>query len=130
MILTNEMEKENKILMSHYLPLITLLAPMAPHISEEIWSSFAKALEDKQYKRSIFLQPWPKYEPALVREETITLVIQINGKVRDKIEVKTDISEEEAKKLTLNREKVKKWIEGKEIKKVVFVPGKLINIVV
>ena len=130
MILTNEMEKENKIPMSHYLSLITLLAPMAPHLAEEIWSSFAKALEDKQYKRSIFLQPWPKYEPALVREETITLVIQINGKVRDKIEVKTDISEEEAKKLTLNREKVKKWIEGKEIKKVVFVPGKLINIVV
>ncbi len=130
MILTNEMEKENKIPMSHYLSLITLLAPMAPHLAEEIWSSFAKALEDKQYKRSIFLQPWPKYDPELVREETITLVIQINGKVRDKIEVKTDISEEEAKKLTLNREKVKKWIEGKEIKKVVFVPGKLINIVV
>ena len=130
MILTNEMEKENEIPIDKYLSLITLLAPMAPHLAEEIWSSFAKALEDKQYKRSIFLQPWPKYEPALVREETITLVIQINGKVRDKIEVKTDISEEEAKKLTLNREKVKKWIEGKEIKKVVFVPGKLINIVV
>ncbi len=60
----------------------------------------------------------------------ITLIIQINGKVRDKIEAKADISEEEAKKLTLNRENVKKWTAGKEIKKIIFVPGKLINIVV
>jgi leucyl-tRNA synthetase len=59
----------------------------------------------------------------------ITLVIQVNGKVRDKIEVEADISEEKAKELAISREKIKKWIEGKEIKKVVFVPGKLINLV-
>jgi leucyl-tRNA synthetase len=60
----------------------------------------------------------------------ITLVIQVNGKVRDKIEVEADISEEKAKELAISREKIKKWLERKEIKKVIFVPGKLLNIVI
>jgi leucyl-tRNA synthetase len=60
----------------------------------------------------------------------ITLIIQVNGKLRDKVEVEANISEEKAKELAISREKIKKWIEGKEIKKVIFVPGKLINIVV
>lgn len=110
--------------------LLLLLAPFAPHFTEELW----QRLNPKPYtlnpKYSIHNQHWPKYDSKLVREEVITLVIQINGKVRDKIEVEADISEEEAKKLTLKREKVKRWIEGKEIKKIVFVPGKLINIVI
>jgi leucyl-tRNA synthetase len=60
----------------------------------------------------------------------VTLIIQINGKVRDKIEVESSISKEEAEKLALSLEKIKKWIEGKEIKKIIFVPKRLINIVV
>ena len=66
----------------------------------------------------------------MIREETINLIVQINGKVRDKIEVKAGISENEAKKLTLSREKVKKWIVGEKVKKIIFVKGKLINIVI
>jgi leucyl-tRNA synthetase len=65
-----------------------------------------------------------------VKEKMITLIIQVNGKLRDKVEVEATISKEKAKELALSREKIKKWIEGKKIKKVVFVPGKLINIVV
>ena len=123
MILTNELEKENQLSVISYQLLLKLLAPMAPHLSEELWQKLGN-------KKSIFLEKWPKYDSKLIKEEIVTLVIQVNGKVRDKIEVEAGISKEEAKKLALSREKVQKWIEGKEIKKVIFVPGKLINIVV
>jgi len=96
---------------------------LAPHITEELWHQIG-------YKDSIHQQKWPKWDPELIKEEMITLVIQVNGRVRDKIEVETSISEEKAKELVISREKVIKWIKDKEIKKVVFVLGKLINIVV
>jgi len=123
MILTKEMEKQSEISIKDYLLLITLLAPMAPHIAEELWQNLG-------HKKSIFLEKWPEYDPKLVREEIVTLIIQVNGRVRDKIEVEADISEEKAKELAFSQKKVKNWIEGKEIRKVIFVPGKLINIVV
>ena len=103
--------------------MLILLYPLAPHISEELWRLLGQ-------KESIALQKWPKYNPKLIKEEIITLVIQINGKVRDKIEVEADISEEKARSLAISREKVKNRIANKEIKKVIFVPGKLINIVI
>jgi leucyl-tRNA synthetase len=123
MICANELEKEEKIEKEIFENFLKLLAPFAPHIAEEIWQILG-------HKKSIFLSPWPKWDERLAKEEMITLVIQVNGKVRDKIEVEANISEERAKELTLSREKIKKWIEGKEIKKIVFVPGKLINIVI
>jgi leucyl-tRNA synthetase len=123
MICANELEKEEKIEKEIFENFLKLLAPFAPHIAEEIW-------ENLGHKKSIFLTPWPKWDPKLVKEEMITLIIQVNGKVRDKVEVEATISEEKAKELAISREKIKKWIEGKEIKKVIFVPGKLINIVV
>ena len=123
MILANEFEKEEKIPLNHYSLFLILLFPFAPHVAEELWQKLG-------HKKSISLEKWPKPKPEFLKEEKISLIIQVNGKVRDKIEVKADISEKEAKKLTLEREKVKRWIEGKEIKKVIFVPGKLINIVI
>ena len=131
MILVNELQGKNYGIW-HLKSLISILAPFAPHICEELWSSFAKASKDKQFniKTSIHSRPWPKYDPKLIKEEIITLVIQVNGKVRDKIEVEADISEEKARELAISREKIKKWIKGKKIKKVIFVPGKLINLVV
>ncbi len=114
--------------------LVKLLAPFAPFMAEELWSSFAEASEDKQekkkYEKSIFLQSWPKYDPELIKDETIKLVIQINGKLRDTVEVSADISEEEAKNIALTSGKIKKWIAEKEIVKVIFVKGKLVNIAV
>lgn len=131
MILVNEMEREKNIQITDYKLLITILSPFAPHIAEELWSSFARASEDKEkYEKSIFLQKWPEYDPALVKDEEIELVIQINGKLRDRIKVATDISEKEAKKISLESKKVKNFIAGKEIQKIIFVKGKLINIVV
>ena len=102
---------------------LILLSPFAPHLSEELWSKLGQ-------KESIISEKWPKPDSNLVKDEIVTLVIQINGKVRDKIEVEADISEEEAKDLVISREKVKNRISGKEIKKIIFVPGKLINIVI
>ena len=122
MILVNEVEKE-KISKGGYSILLILLSPFAPHIAEELWEKFG-------HKESIFKEKWPEYDPALVKDEEIELVIQINGKLRDRIRVSAGISEEEAIKSGKESEKVKNFIGDKEIKKVIFVKGKLINIVV
>ncbi len=123
MILTNAMAEQKELSIAHYQLLITLLAPFAPHIAEELWEKFGN-------KKSVHLEKWPEYDPGLVAEEEIDLVIQVNGKVRDTIRVRADIGEDEAKKVAAESEKVKKWIEGKEIRKVIFVKGRLVNIVV
>jgi len=123
MILANKMDSNPPPTLINYQLLLKLLAPMAPHFSEELWQKLGN-------QKSIFLEKWPKYTPKLIEEKVITLIIQVNGKVRDKIEVEADISEEKAKELAFSQKKVKNWIEGKEIKKVIFVPGKLINIVI
>ncbi len=137
MILVNEMEKQKEISTINYQLLIKLLAPMAPHIAEELWQKIKLKQSDVSAYRfkfkkgdSIFNQSWPKYDPKTAKEEVITLVIQINGKVRDKIEAEPDITKEKIKKLAFSSKKVQRWISGKEIKKVIFVPGKLINIIV
>ena len=102
---------------------LTLLAPFVPHISEELWEKLGN-------KESIFLQKWPKSDQAAAAEDTFILVVQINGKVRDKIEVKKDISEEQVKKLVLEQEKIKKWLENKEPKKIIYIEGRIVNIVI
>ena len=122
MILANRLEKEKEISLAHYSLLLILLNPFAPHITEELWQRAG-------FKELCCEQKWPKYNQKLIKEKKITLVIQINGKVRDKIEVEPDISEKEAEKIVLLRDKVLKYTEGKEIKKTIFVSGKLINFV-
>ncbi len=102
---------------------LKILAPFAPHIAEEIWANL-------KHKTSIFKESWPKYNEKLIQKKTFELVIQINGKVRDKVEVDIDISEEEAKKIALERDKIKQWLMDQQPKKVIFVKGKLVNIVV
>ena len=102
---------------------LKLLSPFAPHLAEELWQGLG-------HKKSIFLEKWPKYDPRLTREESFELVVQINGRVRDAISAPIDISEEDAKKLALNSEKVQKWFEGKPIKKVIFVKNRLINLII
>jgi len=102
---------------------IIMLAPFAPHLVEELWSKLGN-------KNSVFKEKWPKYDPKLVKDEMIELVIQVNGKVRDRLEVEAGIAEDEAKKLALESEKIKKWVKGKKVVKVIFVQGKLVNIVI
>jgi leucyl-tRNA synthetase len=131
MILANAFEKEKEISLLHYSSLLLLLGPFAPFIAEELWSSFAKASADEEkYKKSIFLQSWPKYDPKLIKDEEIEMIIQINGKMRDKMKVGADITEDEAKKMAMEREKFKAHVTDKKIRKIIFVKGRLINIVV
>jgi len=103
--------------------MLLLLSPFAPHICEELWERLGN-------KKSISKQPWPAADPSLIKEETVELIIQINGKLRDKISVPVGTDREKAIELTKSSSEIKKWIEGKEIKKIVFVPNRLLNIVV
>ena len=123
MILVNEMGKRKKISTKSYQLLLKLLAPMAPHICEELWQKLGK-------KKSIFFEKWPKHNAKLAKEESIVLIVQVNGKLRDKIEASSNLSEEEARSLALSSNKVQKWIGNKEVIKIIFVPKRLVNIVV
>ncbi len=102
--------------------LLLLLAPLAPHITEELWHGFG-------YTESIHTQPWPSYDEALTQDEIVTVVVQINGKLRDKLEVAADASEDEVRALALASARVQKLLAGKAPRKVIYVPGKLINLV-
>jgi leucyl-tRNA synthetase len=102
---------------------LRMLAPVSPHVAEELWAYLGKSY-------SIHTQSWPEVDEAAAAEEQITLVIQVNGKVRDRISVPVDISEEKAKELALSSEAVGKYLQGKDPRKVILVPGKLVNIVV
>jgi len=101
---------------------VILLSPFAPHISEELWQLLGN-------KPSVFDKKWPKAKEEFLRQETFTLIVQINGKVRSKIEVPTDIKEDKLKEAILTDERLQKWIKGKEIKKFIIVPQKLVNLV-
>ncbi len=123
MIFINEFSKHKNIPRGAMEKFLILLSPFAPFITEELWSELG-------HKDSIFDQEWPKYNPEMIKEEEVELVVQVNGKLRDKIKVPADISEDEAKEKALASEKIKKYTDGKEVRKVVFVKGRLINIVV
>ena len=100
-----------------------LLAPFAPHISDEIWHLIGNS-------KSVHLEKWPVFDEDALKENSYELVIQINGKVRDKINVEINISDDEIKEKTLIRPNVKKWIDKKTIRKIIIVKGRIINIVV
>jgi leucyl-tRNA synthetase len=125
MILVNDIEKyDNQISVTDYKKFLKILAPFAPHITEEIWQA---ALGEQG---SIHLSDWPSYDSELIIENTVTLGVQVNGKVRAEIEIENNESEETVKQRVLNIPEIQKWIGGKEIKKFIYVPGKIISIVV
>lgn len=103
--------------------LLIMLSPIVPHFSEELWESVGN-------KESILKAKWPLYDQKLLIEENITIVIQVNGKIRSKIEVSSDISEGALRERVLAEEKVKTWLQNKPIKNFILVPKKLVNIVV
>jgi leucyl-tRNA synthetase len=102
---------------------VLVLAPFAPHHAEEMWAAMGEAY-------SVHEQAWPAWDEALIRAEEITLVVQVNGKLRDRIEVPADITEGAAKELALSSTKVRPHVEGRELRKSVYVPGRLVNLVV
>ena len=102
---------------------LRMLAPVSPHVAEELWAYLGKPY-------SVHSQSWPEVDEAAAAEDQITLVVQVNGKLRDRISVPVDISEDKAKELALSSEAVGKYLQGKDPRKVILVPGKLVNIVV
>jgi leucyl-tRNA synthetase len=102
--------------------LVLMLAPMAPHLAEELWSQLG-------HSATLAYAPWPEIEDGLLEEETIKLVIQVNGKKRDELVVPKDASEDDLKAKALASEKVQVHLAGREARKIIVVPGRLINIV-
>ena len=102
-------------------PVVQLVAPFAPHIAEELWERLG-------HDGSVFDAGWPAYDPDLVREDTIELAVQVNGKLRGRLNVARDIGKEEALALAIAEPSIAKFVNGSP-KKVVFVPGRLLNIV-
>ena len=103
--------------------LIKLMAPVTPHISEELWSQL-----NNPY--SVHQQPWPVADDEAILEDEITLIVQVNGKVRERLIVPATIDSESAKAQALSSENVKRYLDGKDVQKVIYVPGRLVNIVV
>jgi len=103
--------------------LLIMLSPFAPHFCEELWEILG-------HSRSIFEESWPKYDLKLIESDMVSIPVQINGKLRGELRLRKDTSEQEAIEKAKSLGKVKKYLEGKEIKKVIFVPGKIINLVV
>jgi leucyl-tRNA synthetase len=103
--------------------LLLVLAPFAPYICEELWEEIGGPF-------SIHRQPWPEWDEELAKADTITLVVQVNGKVRERIEVDADIDPQQMERIALESPRIKQLVEGKTVRKTVVVPGKLVNIVV
>jgi leucyl-tRNA synthetase len=123
MVFTNEVTKlktRPRVLLE---PFVLLLSPFAPHIAEELWERLGKA-------PSVATQPWPQYDPALVARDRLTIPIQVNGKLRSKIEVPADSSEEQVVRLARQDAKLSEWLQGKTPRKVIYVEKKLVNFVV
>ena len=146
MTLTNVLyESRGKISKDSLKTYILLLAPFAPFMTEELWERLRLSKIDtdksadihgsknsrKSFAWSVHAQPWPKYDEENITEEIVTIAVQVNGKLRSVLSIKYQVSSrEEVESLAREDERVKKYLEGKEIKKVIFVPRKIINFVV
>jgi leucyl-tRNA synthetase len=123
MVLVNEMEKSTNVSEKDFKMFLQILAPFAPHIAEEIWFKLGE-------KKSIHQSPWPKWDKKKIVDETITIGVQINGKIRTEMTISRDIEENEIKSLVLKDKKVLEWIGGMEVKRIIYVKGRIVNIVV
>ena len=123
MVFTNEMTKLAQRPRALLEPFLLLLAPFAPHVAEELWERLGK-------QPSVSQQPWPAYDPALVVNERLEIPLQVNGKLRSKIEVAADASEAEIVAMAQQDHTLVEWLQGKPPRKVIYVPKKLVNFVV
>ncbi|MBL7045104.1 MAG: leucine--tRNA ligase [Parcubacteria group bacterium] len=122
MILVNEMEKKEEVSKENYKILLVLLAPFAPHVAEELWEKVGN-------DSSVLDQVWPKYDESKIVKDTVSIAIQVDGKVRASIEISVGEAEEKVKEKALSEEDVKKWTEGKKVEKVMYIKGRIISIV-
>ncbi len=136
MILSNRMAEEKEIPESVWKKFLILLAPFAPFMAEELYQQLRRTTQTQSASsphqsafQSVHEQEWPNYDPELIEENTFELVIQVNGKVQDKVELPRGISQKEAEKAAVKRDKIKQAIAGAKVQKVIFVPNRLVNIV-
>lgn len=122
MIFVNALTKQEKIFRKEFEILLVLLAPFAPHLTEELWHKLGNP-------RSIHLTLWPKYDQSKIQGSKTKIGIQIDGKIRDILEVENDASEDEIKSKALESEAVKKWLANREVKKIIYIKGKILSIV-
>lgn len=122
MILLNEFDKEEFISKEHYEVIIKLIAPFAPHFTEELWNTIGN-------KGSVHGSIWPKFDPSKLVDSNVTISVQINGKARATLTTQRDANDKDVENMALNMDEVKKWTDGKEIKKVIVVKNRIINIV-
>lgn len=122
MVFINEGYKADQLPKEYIEGFVQLLSPVAPHITEELWSKLG-------HKETISYQPWPTFDESKLVEDEVEIVLQVMGKVRSKINVAKDISKDELEEIALQDEIMKEWLEGKTIRKVIVVPGKLVNVV-
>jgi leucyl-tRNA synthetase len=122
MILLNELESLPALGDDDMKAMVKIIHPLAPHMAQELWARMGG-------KTYLDLEPWPKYDPALIKEEKIKLALQVNGRTRDVVEVDADIDEAAARQLALANDKIKKITNGAEPKKVIYIEKKLVNVV-
>ncbi len=123
MIFMNEMDKAEGISKNDFKMFLQILAPFASHITEEIWHTLGE-------KESIHTSSWPKWDEKKIIDDEIKIAIQVNGKVRAEIMISKDIKEEEIKEIAFKNSNIITWTEGKDIKKVIYIPNRVMNIVV
>jgi leucyl-tRNA synthetase len=122
MVFVNEAYKVDDLPVEYMEGFVKMLAPIMPHLAEELWSHFHES-------DTITYQPWPKYDESALQSSTIEMMVQVNGKLRAKLQVEKDSDRDTLQKLALANEHVKKFVDGKDIKRVIVVPNKIINIV-
>lgn len=122
MVFVNEAYKVDDLPVEYMKGFVKMIAPIMPHMAEELWSQFGES-------DTITYQPWPTYDPKALVEDEVEMIVQVNGKVRAKIKMAKDTDRDEAQQLALANEHVKKFTNGKDIKKVIVVPNKIVNIV-
>ena len=123
MIFINAVYKEGYLPTEYAEGFVKILSPLCPHLGEELWSMLG-------HNNTITYEPWPTYDESKTTEDTIEIAIQVNGKVRDTVKVFKDISKEDLEKEALNSDIIKKWLEGKEVVKIITIPGRIVNIVI
>jgi len=106
---------------------LRLLAPFAPHITEELWSRFSVPTSNFQLPTSIHSQPWPSYDPRLLEEEEVIIIVQVDGKVRDRLTVKKDTARAELRLLVEQSPNVKRFLAGRRVKEIYLVKNRLVN---
>jgi leucyl-tRNA synthetase len=113
--------------------LLQLTAPFAPHLSEELWQQFVDTDQDNAAsasRHSIHLAPWPSYDEQYLIQDTVTIVIQVNGKLRGELQMARDADEAEVVEAAQNQEKDAAYLSGHPIRKTIFIPGRLVNFVI